>query len=300
MWFRNLLLRRVQEWRKPSLAKAEESLAQHVLQACGKLDLSSRGWVPPGADDGPLVLASAGRWLLALGSEQKILPAAVINQQLKERARELAQKQGYVPGRKQLREMREQLVDELAPRALSKRSRTCLMIDAAAGWLLIDAASNTRADEVIELLGKTFPGLVLAPVQTARSPMSAMTSWLAAGEAPDGFAIDREAELRGPVAEKPTIRYLRFLLEGKELEGHLQAGMMVTRLALTWRDHVSFVLDDTLGLKRLAFTDLLKEESSRQAQASGEQDEADFALMAGELLGLVPDLLAALGGEGGI
>lgn len=297
MWFRNLLVLKLKDWRKPSLARAEESLSQHLLQACGKLELISRGWVAPGSDEGPLVLSQEGRWLLAMGVEQKLLPASVINQQLKERAKAIAQKQGYAPGRKQLREMREQLVDELAPKALAKRSRTQLILDPVGQWLLLDTSSPSRADEVIELLGKTFSGLALAPLQTLRSPLSAMTGWLTSGDAPAGFSIDREAELRGPVAEKPTIRYLRHALEGKELASHLQAGMLVTRLALTWRDHVSFVLDEELRLKRLVFADLLKEDANSRAQAEGEQIEADFAILSGALLGLVPDMVAALGGE---
>ncbi|MBI3149969.1 MAG: recombination-associated protein RdgC [Betaproteobacteria bacterium] len=297
MWFRNLLIYRIKDWPRQSLAKVEEQLARKVLQACGKLDLVSRGWVPPGADEGPLAQALQGRWMLALGMEQKLLPATVINQQLRDRAKEIAQKQGYAPGRKQLREMREQLVDELAPRALAKRSRTYLIIDPSARWLLVDAASATRGDEVVEALGNSVENLALAPLRTIRSPLSAMTEWLAAGEAPDGFSIDREAELRAPGAEKSTIRYLRHALEGEELSAHLAAGMQVSRLALTWREHVSFVLDEDLRLKRLIFADRLKEEASKQGQQAEEQFEADFAILAGELFGLLPDLVRALGGE---
>ncbi len=297
MWFRNLLIYRVKDWRKQSQAKIEEQLAQHALQACGKLDLASRGWIPPAAEDGPLIEAQQGRWMLAFGLEQKLLPASVINQELRERAKQVAEKQGFAPGRKQLREMRESLVDELAPRALVKRSRCHLVFDPGAKWLLIDAAGSARGDEVIELLGKSIDGLALAPLATVRSPSSAMTEWLASSDAPDGFAIDREAELRAPGAEKSTVRYLRHALEGKELQAQLKAGMQVTRLAMTWRDHVSFVLDEELRLKRLAFAEELKEAASRQGQAMTEQFDADFAILSGELFGLVPDLVGALGGE---
>jgi len=297
MWFRNLLVYRVKDWRKQSQAKVEEQLSAHVLQACGKLDLASRGWVPPGPDEGALIEAQQGRWMLALGMEQKLLPASVINQELRERAKAVAEKQGYAPGRKQLRELRERVVDELAPRALVKRSRCHLLLDPAAKWLLVDAAGSARGDEVIELLGKSVEGLSLTPLATVRTPLSAMTEWLAAGDAPDGFSIDREAELRAPGAEKSTIRYVRHALEGKELRAHLQAGMQVTRLALTWRDHVSFVLDEDLRVKRLAFAEQLKEAASQQGQAMTEQFDADFAIMSGELLGMIPDLVDALGGE---
>lgn len=297
MWFRNLLIYRIKEWRKQSLAKVEEQLARHALQGCGKLDLASRGWVPPAGDEGRLAEAMEGRWVFALGVEQKLLPASIINQHLRERAKQLAEKQGYAPGRKQMRELRERLIDELAPRAFAKRSRIAMLVDPASKWLLLDTASRSRAEEVIDTLGKSIEGLILAPLATVHSPLSEMTDWLVAADAPEGFSIDREAELRAPGAEKSTIRYVRHELEGKELKAHLAAGMQVTRLALTWRDHVSFVLDEELCLKRLAFADQLKDAASQRGQAMEEQFQADLAILSGELFGLVPDLVAAMGGE---
>jgi recombination associated protein RdgC len=66
---------------------------------------------------------------------------------------------------------------------------------------------------------------------------------------------------------------------------------------MTWGDKISFVLDDKLQLKRLAFLDILKESSDGQAENEEERFDLDFALMAGELARLFADLLAALGGE---
>ncbi|MDR1934336.1 MAG: recombination-associated protein RdgC, partial [Candidatus Accumulibacter sp.] len=71
----------------------------------------------------------------------------------------------------------------------------------------------------------------------------------------------------------------------------------VTRLGMTWGDRISFVLDDKLQLKRLAFLDILKESTDGQAENEEERFDLDFALMTGELARLLDDLLAALGGE---
>jgi recombination associated protein RdgC len=66
---------------------------------------------------------------------------------------------------------------------------------------------------------------------------------------------------------------------------------------MTWGDRISFVLDDKLQLKRLAFLDILKESTDGQAENEEERFDLDFALMTGELARLLDDLLAALGGE---
>jgi len=125
-----------------------------------------------------------------------------------------------------------------------------------------------------------------------------MTGWLAANEAPAGFTIDRDCELRAPGEEKATIRYVRHPLEAEEIRGHIAAGKQATRLAMTWNDKISFVLHENLQVKRLAFLDILKEEAEQQAETADEQFDADFAIMAGELSRFLPCLIEVLGGEG--
>ena len=71
-----------------------------------------------------------------------------------------------------------------------------------------------------------------------------MTAWVAAGEAPHGFTIDQDLELRSP--DNAVVRYAKHTLEGDEVRQHIAQGKVVTRLALTWRDKISFVLNDKL------------------------------------------------------
>ena len=66
---------------------------------------------------------------------------------------------------------------------------------------------------------------------------------------------------------------------------------------MTWNDRISFVLDDNLQIKRLAFLDILKEQADGQADNEDERFDLDFTLMSGEVAQLLDDLLAALGGE---
>jgi recombination associated protein RdgC len=247
--------------------------------------------------DGALVFSLNHQWLIALSVEQRLLPSSVVNDEVRERAEAMEVQQGYAPGRKQLREMRERVTEELMPRAFTRRRSTFVWIDPQNGWLCVDASSPAKAEEVIEHLRHCLDDFPLALLHTQLSPQSAMADWLAGGDAPAGFTIDRDCELKASGDEKSAVRYVRHPLEGDEIKAHLASGKLPTRLALTWDDRISFILTEKLEIKRLAFLDLLKEEAEKSAERADEQFDADFALMTGELSRFLPQLVAALGGE---
>ena len=296
MWFRNLLVYRLDKDAAPDAGELESALAHNALQPCGSYEMESRGWVAPRAADRHLH-AVERQWLIAFGINQKLLPASVVNQTVKERAETLAAKQDHPVGRKQFREIRERALAELMPKALSRRRTTRAWIDPVNQRLVVDTAAEKKAEDLLEQLRKAQPGFPAKRLDTAHSPGAAMTKWLAGGDAPRGFTIDQDLELRAADDSKGTIRYQHLNLEGREIRGHLSAGMTVAHLGLTWRDRISFVLTSQFQVKRVVFTDLAREETQDKAQDADEQFDIDFALMAGELAHLITDLTRVLGGE---
>ena len=298
MWFRNLQIFRL----TPEWAYTTDSLSQALhkglFHGCGATERVARGWVPPRGEDGELVFSVAHQQLIALGVEQKLLPAAVVRQYALAKLTEIEAAQGYKPGRKQRRDVTDQLEIELLPRAFVKRGLTYVWIDPVNRWLLVDASSSTRADEVMEHLKLSLGELPITLVKTQLAAASAMTQWLAAGHAPGGFSIDRDCELCAAAEERAAVRYVRHNLDSDEVRSHIAAGKAATRLALTWNDRISFVLTEQLQVKRVAFLDLLKEDAERQNENADDLFAANFTLMCGELAQLLGDLLEALGGEG--
>lgn len=294
MWFKNIQLYRLPQPWDIAASALEAQLASHALQACGASDAQSFGWVPP-RDGSPLLHSVNQQYLLALGVEQKLLPASVVNQFAKDRAKEIAEAEGRKVGRKEMREIREQMTAQLLPRAFVRRRTTWGWIDPVHGWLAVDAGAIGKADEFIGHLRKSLDSLPAKPLQVARMPSAAMTGWLAEGDAPAGFTLDQDLELRSP--EQAKVRYVKHALEGAEIRQHIAGGKTATKLAMTWNDRISFVLTEDLQLKRLAFLDLLKEESENQSEDADERFDIDFALMCGEVARLLDDLVEALGGE---
>lgn len=295
MWFKNLAVYRLPAKTQLDIPGLEEQLAKLTLQPCGAMDRETLGWVSPRGDERLLHVVN-GQVMIALGMEQKLLPSSVVNQIAQEKAEEIAEQQGYQVGKKQMRELKEQVTDELLPRAFSRRRITWAWIDPVNGWLVVDAASPAKAEVVLEALSKTVTDLPVKTLHLERSPGAAMTDWLLANEAPAGFSIDQDLELRVPDETRATVRYVRHDLEGEEIREHISAGKQATKLGMTWADRVSFVLGEQMEIKRLTFLDILKEQSE-QGENADEQFDIDFALMSGEVAKLLADLVDALGGE---
>jgi recombination associated protein RdgC len=233
--------------------------------------------------------------LICLGVEKKLLPTTVINQFAKVRAAQAEEQQGYKPGRKQMKEIKEAVTDELLPRAFAIRRKTYAWIDPADKWMVIDAVNPAKADEFVEMLIKSLDGIAFEPVKTNSSAASVMTNWLGGDYLPATCTVDRDCELRASGEERSTVRYVRHALEAEEISKHIKSGKEVTRLAMTWHDKLSFVLHENMQLKRLAPLDILKEQAD--AIEADDMFDTDFAIMTGELKKLLPDIIGELGGE---
>lgn len=293
MWLRNLIpFRLAPEWRFDT-DSLDDLLAARALAPCGATDRRSVGWLPVPGGAVSNVLAVPGQQRLLLGVETKVLPASVVRMHAGARALEIEAKQGYKCGRKQMREIRDAVELDLLARAFTQLRGIPVWIDTARGWLGVDAASPAAADLVIEALKATLGELPLARWKPASAPASAMTAWLAAGEAPHGFSIDRDGELIATSEGHASVRYARSNLDAADVREHIAQGKRATRLALTWRDRVSFVLTEQGTLKRIAALDLLREQAEESADTL---PAAELALMGGELGALLDDLQRALGG----
>lgn len=293
--FKNLQLYRLPIPWDITLDTLRQKLAANAFRPCPSNEMQSRGWRPPRGGD-ELAYSCNRQWLLALESEQRLLPAAVVRQTADDRAAEIERQQGFPPGRKQMREIKDQVTQELLPRAFTRRNTTWVWIDPVNGWLGVDASSAGKAEDVLELLRRSLGDLPLTLVNTQVSPAAAMTGWLASGEGPAGFTVDRDCELKAPGEGHPMVRYVRHSLDGDDVTGHVASGKVPTRLGMTWNDRISFVLTERLEVKRLALLDLVHE-GTEEGSTADEQFDCDWTLLTGELQQFLPDLMQALGGE---
>ncbi|MEM8519043.1 recombination-associated protein RdgC [Janthinobacterium sp. CAN_S7] len=295
MWFKNLQIYRVPAPWAFTPQQLEEALASNKFTPATSIDLMRQGWDTP-RPNGGLVHVVNKQMLILLGTEKKLLPATVINQVAKARAAEMEEAQGFAPGKKAMKELKERVADELLPRAFSIRSNVWTWIDPVNGWLVVDAASPAKADEVIKLLLKAVDKLPLESLRVQRSPVAVMTEWLQADDAPAGFTVDMDTELRATGESKATVRYVRHTLEADDVRRHIAAGKQCMRLAMTWNDKISFVLTDTLAIRGVKPLDVIRE-TEAGTKNDVERFDGDVMLMTGELAKMLADVVEMMGGE---
>jgi recombination associated protein RdgC len=295
--FKNAIVYRIDQWEQPPMAELEARLDAARFVECGASQQESSGWVEPrGEKHGPLIESVAGQWILKLCTETKAVPGGAVKTQLEARLDKIEQDTGRRPKGKQARELKEEIVHELLPRAFPKRGSTPIWIDLQARLVMIGAGSAKKADTIVTLLTELLSGGIrLDLVQTQRSAATAMAEWLSSKEAPAGFTIDRECELKQPDSEKSLVRYARHTLDIDEVGEHIKQGKLPTQLALTWDSRVSFVLTESFALKKIKLLDVVLE--GQEAAGKGDNHfDADVAIATGELGKLIPDLVEALGG----
>jgi recombination associated protein RdgC len=293
-----MMYRLVSPW-TVNAAQLESALQEARFEVCGASQEKSVGWIEPrGVEHGPLLEMVGGQWIMKLMMEVKVIPGSVVKRKADEQLAHIEATTGRKPGKKEARDIRDDARLSLLPMAFTKQTTTLVWVDPRASLLVLDASSQAKVDEVLTCLVKVVDGLAVQLIDTQTSPAAAMAIWLSTKEAPQGFTVDRECELKASDESKAVVRYTRHALDTDEVTRHIAMGKMPTRLALTWNDHVSFVLTEALQLKKVAVLDVVLEAAASLA-SDGKEDnfDADVAIATGELQGLVPDLLEALGGE---
>ena len=131
MWFRQLSFYQLPAPEQIVASKLADALAARQFQRCSGLDWFSEGWVAPAPHlDEPLYVQRE-RLLLSLRREDKVLPAGVIRDFLDAKLRDIEQQELRKVGRKEKLAMKEQITDDLLPRAFTRTSRTAAYFDLA-------------------------------------------------------------------------------------------------------------------------------------------------------------------------
>jgi recombination associated protein RdgC len=294
--FKNVIVYRIEPGWSQTLTEAEEGLGRVRFVPCSPSQEKSAGWVEPrGQEHGPLAESVGGQWLFDYMIESKTLPASVVRRKVDERCAQIEAATGRKPGKKEKRDLKEDITQQLLPLAFTRHARVAVWIDPAARRLVVNSTNAARADEVVTSLVKSLDGFAVTALNTQMEPATAMSGWLASQEPPAGFSIDRECELKASDESKAVVRYAKHPLDIEEVRQHIADGKRPTRLALTWEGRVSFELTDTMQVRKIVFL----EGTAEGAAGSKKEDnfDADAAIATGELGQLVPALLEALGGE---
>ena len=294
-WFKNAMIYRLTkslDWSEKTLSDALENNQYHP---CNQSEMSKFGWSTP-LKGSELLYFTVGKQILLLAQkEEKILPAHVIKRELDVRVEKLEQAENRKLKKVEKQTLKNDVVATLLPRAFSKYQQTALWIDAENNLIYVDAASAKRVEEALALRRKSLGSLPVVPLTFANEPSLVMQEWVAKESIPQWLVSLEEAELRD--ANNGVIRCKQQALDSDEILS-LVNSKYVTKLALEWEEHLSFVLNEDCSLKRLKFADQIREKNDDILKEDyAQRFDADFVLMTGILSKLTENLLHDFGGE---
>ncbi len=299
LWFKNLMVYRLNRDIPLSIDDLEKQLDACSFSPCGSQEMAKTGWVSPmGSRSDALTHVNNGQILICARKEEKILPSPVIKQALEAKIDKLEAEQQRKLKKTEKDSLKDEVLHSLLPRAFSRFSQTFLWIDTVNNLIMVDCASAKKAEDTLALLRKSLGSLPVVPL-TMESPIElTMTEWVRSGELPAGFALMDEAELKAILEDGGVIRCKKQDLVSDEIANHIEAGKLVTKLALDWQERIQLMLSDDGSLKRLKFSDTLREQNDDiDREDFALRFDADFILMTSELAALISNTVEALGGE---
>ncbi|MEX2940116.1 recombination-associated protein RdgC [Serratia fonticola] len=299
LWFKNLMVYRLSRDVALTADEMEKQLSAFAFTPCGSQDMAKTGWVSPmGSHSDALTHAVNDQIMICARKEEKILPSPVLKQELQAKIEKLEGEQHRKLKKTEKDSLKDEVLHSLLPRAFSRFNQTYMWIDTVNDLIMVDAASAKRAEDMLALLRKSLGSLPVVPL-TMESPIElTLTEWVRSGELPAGFIIQDEAELKAILEEGGVIRCKKQNLISDEIAVHIEAGKLVTKLAVDWQERIQLVLADDGSLKRLKFADTLRDQNDDiDREDFAQRFDADFILMTSELAALISNTIEALGGE---
>lgn len=280
MWFNNAQIFHLKDTESLDTNKLIDSLADFPLKECGSQDEFTFGWMPLIRNSEQWSLVNNRCILLRAGKEEKVLPSAVVREELESKVAEIELVEGRKVGRKEKTDLKDELVFTLRPRAFAKRTDIWAYLDLEAKIIVLNSTNASMTEELFKHLQTTLGSFQMMPLQAQVSPASLMTDWLVKNEVPASLETGDECEIQDSSEDKAKIRFKALEPLSDDVTRHLADGMAVKNLALRWADKLSFVLHDDLTLRKIKFDDTLKDAAFNDSQGGGLADmDANFSLM---------------------
>ncbi|PUA30093.1 MAG: recombination-associated protein RdgC [Cellvibrio sp. 79] len=298
MWFKNLRLYRLTEEWTISTEELNEKLAEFCFNPCGKLDPLRYGFeFPLGRHGSEFVHVTNGYIMICAKKQEKLLPGGVIKEALEEKVLAISEAESRSVSRKERDALKDEIIFSLLPKAFTRSTLDYAYIAPQEKLIVVNSSSAKRAEDLLSKLREALGSLRCLPISPKNIPTQVMTHWLHESQAPHQFELGEEVELQA-TKDGRVVRCKKLDLTATEIRNHLESGMHVTKIALIWKESISCIIDDQLGVKRLKFEDVISDKANeRNPESKAEQFDADFAIMAMELKNFITALLAAFGGE---
>ncbi len=291
MWFKQIQLFQLADTKRYIAENFLDKLESLAFKPCLPFMPTSNGWVSPvDEENAPLIQVMNGYLMICLQIEEKILPAAVINQELKERVKQIELEEGRKVYQKRKMALKDEVIHTLLPRAFSKFTRIYAYIDPKNNWLVLGTTHEKKTEQFLSLFKKSVTEKVDNFQMKKLSPI--ITHWLKHQSYPSSFVIEKSCLLQDPKEQNRTIRCQQQNLFADAIQSFIKEGCEVMEIALGWHDRVNFVLADDFSLRSIRYQEeITAQVKEMEAETKLQQFNADFFIMSATLSQLLTELL---------
>ncbi|WP_426575331.1 recombination-associated protein RdgC (plasmid) [Xenorhabdus stockiae] len=297
--FKNALIYQLSR-KVPNLTEEElrPLIPNFAFSPCGEHDASRIGWLTD--DDKPAIFVHGNHLLLVAVKEQKDIPAAIIKAQLNAKRENLEAIHNRKLRRSEIAQIKDDVIQELLPRAFAKRSTIQLWIDVDNGLISIDTTSPRTAELVLALLRRTLGSLPVIPMATVNPFALAMTDWLKDSHTlPAKLRLSDKIQKADLIYEEGEVRFNKEdrLTNDEAVSILLAQGRQVCTLGvyLDTQYGLDLALTDACKLKKLQFG-VEFSRLHREGDDELAREYADFILMVEELRTAYDIIFHAMGG----
>ena len=224
-----------------------------------------------------------GVLVVVVKTTQKILPAAVIAEELQPQLEALELEKGRPLSRKEKQVLKEDLQQSLLPRAFSRSTITRAYIDMAGNQIIVDTRSASKAEDVLALLRKAIGSLPALPWLDNHKLNGQLQLWLQNKGLPAELDLGHNAQLKAPDEEGAKAKFDNHLLSADEVQSHLQ-DKLVTKLQLSKQDVCDFTVTDDGALTAIKWADAITAKNDEMGYEDLQaRIEADLYLLTTEL-----------------
>jgi recombination associated protein RdgC len=292
--FRNIRFYRLDGTWPESEKALSTSLEKAGFEPCGPLTERSSGWIAIDPDTSDFLARRVnGADLIRMRSQSRVLPTAVINEELELRIEDYRKRMQEAPTPREKRRLKAEARDELMPKAMLKSDRIWGYIDLKEKVLGIDTALESVAERFLRRMQASLDGINIRPLQFMK-PVDELLSGIFFEDAPRQFSLGRECRMQdlGDAASK--VRWTDFDLSDKSIRDHVANGMRLTHLSIVYDNIMQFVMDENGALSKLKFVGM-DDDNEGHTDPLARQD-AEFVLVTATLRNLLVDLKKQLGG----
>jgi len=269
-------------------------LEQAGFEPCGPLTERSSGWVAVDPDTSDLLARRLnGADLIRLRSQSRVLPAAVINEELEAKIEDFRRRMKEAPSPREKRRLKAEARDEMMPKAMVKSDKIWGYVDLKEKVLGIDTALDSVAERFLRRLQASLDGINIRPLQFMK-PVDELLTGIFFEDAPKQFSLGRECRMQDLADAGSIVRWTDFDLADKMIRDHVANGMRLTHLAIVYDNIMSCVLNENGVISKLRFLGM-DDDIENHKDPLARQD-AEFVLITGTLRNLLTDLKKQLGG----